>query len=227
MSKNRAKLTLDIGAKIRRSPYFHQASSSAIKDLLSISRIIFHAKSSFILCSGDITEEFLFVLDGKVNVYTQNINGRNVIIDICRAGNPLSIAPLLTGQPGLAHAQAMEDSIILHTAKEDFFAFLQKHPTIALNFLKITADRLSTMIVRLKHAVTDKAAYRILFTLQQMNRHLGNNIRTSTEEIGLLAGTAPETVSRLLKQLKAKGILTKDRKQISIIRPEILQDYAV
>lgn len=217
----------NIESIIRSSPYFQNASRKAIKELLSMSKIMFHARSSFILNAADVVSEFLFVLDGRVNIYMQSNDGRNLIIDICRAGTPFCIAPLFTQHPGLAHAQAQEDSIILHTRREAFLNFLQHHPSLALNFLKIRTDRLNTMIIRLRHAVTDKASYRILYTLQQMNRRLGNTLNVSIEEIGQFAGTAPETVRRLIKQLKAEDILTFKRGEINILNPTALHNFRI
>lgn len=227
MKKFKVESVQRIAAIIRSSPYFQNASLKAIKELLSISKIMFHARSTFILSLGDVVNEFLFVLDGRVNIYMQSHDGRNVIIDICRAGNPFCIAPLFTQHPGLAHAQAQEDSILLHTQRDAFLSFLQRHPSLALNFLKIRTDRLNAMIIRLRHAVTDKADYRILYTLQQMSWRLGDTLNVSAEEIGQFAGTAPETVRRLLKQLKAEGVLSFKRGQINILNPRALQNYRI
>jgi len=209
---------------LKSIPYF---SNLSLAELESIRRFVFEKtadRGEVILFEGEPAESVYFVVSGAVKVFKTSAEGKEQTLSIVRPGESFNDVPIFDGGANPASARAMGPVLLYGIRKSDMKAILRDHPQIALNVIKVLANRVRHLVslvedLSFKHVIGRVA--RILL------EHVGGEVRPGTrltqQEMAAMAGTAREVVGRSLKALEEQGAIKLDHHRIIITDKEALR----
>lgn len=106
---------------------------------------------------GDPADRFYVVKSGAVELFSQDHGGSKIFMDRCGPEQFFGELALFDGGPRAASAVALEDSTLMVLTRNDLIAFLEKHPTAAINMLTVVGRRLRSTGDQLRLHVTRNA----------------------------------------------------------------------
>ncbi|MFC1592638.1 Crp/Fnr family transcriptional regulator [Candidatus Omnitrophota bacterium] len=212
---------------LKSIPYFSGLSSA---ELDSIKQRVFERtaeRGNVILLEGEPAEALFFVTSGAVKVFKVSPAGKEQILSIVRPGESFNDVPVFDDGPNPASAQAMGPVVLYGIRKGEFKIILQNHPQIALNIIKVLAERVLQLVtlvegLSFRHVISRVA--KIL--LEHTDDGADRRPRLTQQEMAAMAGTAREVVARSLKEMEEEGLLRLDRHRIVITDKEALNKIA-
>jgi CRP/FNR family transcriptional regulator, cyclic AMP receptor protein len=95
-----------------------------------------------LFAEGSQSGKVALILSGTVKVSSERWTGEEVVLSMLRPGDVLGELAALDGKPHSATATVVETSDVLMIPADDFRAYVEAHPKMALLLLKILGDRL-------------------------------------------------------------------------------------
>ena len=205
-------------------PYFSGLSSA---ELNSVNRLVFEKtaeRGEVILLEGEPAEALFFVVSGVVKVSKTSAEGKEQILSIVRPGESFNDVPIFDEGPNPASAQAMGPVVLCGLIKDELKTILQDHPQVALNIIKVLADRMRQLVSLVEDLSFKHVIGRVVKILLE---HAGNGAtagpRLTQQDMAAMAGTAREVVARSLKALEEEGAIRLERHRIVITDKEALE----
>jgi CRP/FNR family transcriptional regulator, cyclic AMP receptor protein len=202
------------------------------KEIEVISRItaLKHClKGYLVFQEGEEGDALYIIVDGKVKVLIYDDEGREYILDIIGKDGLFGELSLIDELPRSANIVTIEDSIFLVINRFDFSKLLIDNPSITISILKTLSKRLRAADERIRGLAFLNVEGRILKYLIDFGERTGVKVKNyliiekgpSQIEIAVSCGCARETVSRMIKNLIEKGILSVVKKRYTIQLPEM------
>ncbi|HXZ94295.1 MAG TPA: Crp/Fnr family transcriptional regulator [Dehalococcoidia bacterium] len=209
---------------LKSIPYF---SGLGPAELESIRKLVFEKsadRAEMVLLEGESTANLYFVASGAVKVFKTSAEGKEQILSIVRPGESFNDVPIFDGGPNPASARTMGPVLLYGIRRNDMEAILRVHPRIALNVIKVLAERVRHLVslvedLSFRHVISRVA--KILF--EQTGGEMHRGPRLTQQEMAAMAGTAREVVGRSLKALEEEGAIRLDRHRIIITDKQALQ----
>jgi len=188
-------------------------------------REVFVPKGTIILQQKEQSFDLYILLSGKVKVTLTNKDGREVILDILKNGDFFGELSFLDNKPRSATVTAISDVKMLVLVKDVFLKILRENPdNIAINLLSGLAKRLrkaNDTIETLTFLDVSGRVAKILIDLANENGepltdgHVAIQCPTH-QSIANQIGASREAVTKAIKSLKSKGLITILGKEIVI-----------
>ncbi|MBP8625670.1 MAG: Crp/Fnr family transcriptional regulator [Syntrophorhabdaceae bacterium] len=198
-----------------------------IEDIRVISRIAnvkALPKGYMVFQEGEQGDALYIIIKGKVKVSLYDDDGREYILDIIGKDGFFGELSILDDLPRSANIITIEDCEFLVLKRDDFIKILMENPAITVNILKTIAARLRAADERIKGLAFFSVEGRILKYLIEIGEEIGVKVKNhiiiengpSQVEIASSCGCSRETVSRMLKSLVKKGIITVRKRQYTL-----------
>jgi CRP-like cAMP-binding protein len=207
---------------IARSPLFQGLPPAQCDSILaSASHSRFDAKQR-LFREGELGRFVGIIASGKVKVTLLSVCGEEVILNVKVPGDMIDG---LTVPPGSTHhvtVQSLEPCSVLLWDFVVFQSYLEHIPMLQRNMTRILAERLRSLEERFLELATEQVAPRLARTLVRLVQQtpqptLGSlHIGLSREELAQMIGTTLFTVSRLLSDWEARGVVLAKRKAILV-----------
>jgi len=168
------------------------------------------------------------VLSGILRVFKLSPNGREMTLYRIGPGETclISIACQLKGEDFPALAQIEEEAQLFMLPAGTCHAVLDKSPAWK-DFIITSMYRHLTEVMQTLEAVAfDRTDRRLVLWLLEQTGEKSGTVRCTHESIAVELGTAREVVSRLLGELRNKGLVTLGRGKIEITDPVKLKFLA-
>ncbi|MDD5583438.1 MAG: patatin-like phospholipase family protein [Candidatus Omnitrophica bacterium] len=149
MDKNEIKLILN------NTPTFNKLTPEEIDAFLVLCEVKEYKNGEIIYTQGDAPDYFYFLLKGRIVALTRQ-GVYESEIDLLKRGTSFGIISIFTDEPHSVTTKAIENSFVLRVGKEEFKGFINKHPTISLDF-----SRMLTQRVRAKTQEKPKKIFRV------------------------------------------------------------------
>ena len=125
-----------------------------------------------------------------------------------------------------ADAITMSDTVEASWSEGDFLGLLSSYPQIAMNLIRITAQRLQEMQERVRELATLRAEHRIAHAVLRLAKQTGRSTSSGVaiqvplrrKDIADIAGTTLHTASRLLAAWEKAGILANRSRMLTVRR---------
>ena len=160
---------------------------------------------------------------GKIKLSKLGDDGKEQIIRLVKAGDPLGYRALLSGDNYNSSAIALEDSGVCFIPKDLFLGILKNDSTLSLEMMKLLSDDLKKAELQITHLaqkpVRERVAEALLFIKETYGfEEDGQTIAAtfSREDIANIVGTATETAIRLLSELNKDHIIQLSGKKIIV-----------
>jgi CRP-like cAMP-binding protein len=124
-------------------------------------------------------------------------------------------------------AEATENSLVCLATRDDILQLLRERPDIALRLLDSVGSRLKSLEDRLEDAVFSPVKVRLTRFLLSSLDPADNSISGYTQaEIGDAIGALRQTITEVLGDLEAQGLIEVGRKQIRVMNRPALEEIA-
>lgn len=183
---------------------------------------------------GDPALELALVVGGRLKLSQVGADGQELIVRYVGPGEICALVALFPGQTYPVTAEAVAASTLLCWPRADLEHVMSEHPRVALNALRIQAERMQELTERLREIATERVAQRVARSLLRLARKAGRrtergveiDVPLSREDLARLAGTTVFTVSRLMADWEAAGIVEGGRGRVVIRFPHGLVSIA-
>ena len=208
---------------LRRTELFAKLDVSALNDIVRYGRSRRIPRGRTIFRRGDAAKACHLLLSGRVRI-AQADTGNDVIIRYVGPGQIFGALALFHSGRYLADATAITDCVEIQWSSAAITELMQRYPRIALNALAIVGRRLDELQHRFRELATESVDRRIAHTLLRLAKHAGRKVKggieisfpLSRKDFAAMSGTAHTTVSRILSDWQAKGIIISGRKRVFV-----------
>jgi len=180
-------------------------------------------KRQLIYEAGDTPVFVYCLLQGKVRRYLNYQDGRELSTDIHVCDHFFGYEAVLLNEPYSDNAAALEDSEIALIPRDVFFELLYNKPVVAGKFIRLLSGNIREKEEQMLCFAYDTVRKRVANALVQMAEKStppgedATVIRVSRDDLAALAGTANETISRMLADFRDEKILIKEGSTIRIL----------
>ena len=222
-------------ALLRAVPIFGELDEAAIIRLAErcVRRRL--PAGTVLFSTGESSRGLYIVETGRVRIYRVNPEGREQVLHIEGPGRAVAELPLFDGGNYPASAVTAEDSTLLFLPRQEFEQFYRNNADVAQAIIRALGRRLRHMVQLAETLAFRDVAARLALLLANYADRAGVEtpdgveltLDRTQEEIALEIGAARESVSRALKQLQKKGLLTpQSRDRFLIPDVERLRTHA-
>jgi len=202
--------------------------------LASVSVLKQYERGAAIFAEGDPADAFYVVAEGRVKVVKSTPSGKEVILEIFGAGDPLGAVMAYEGKPFPASARALEPTLCVVTPRESFFQLLVERPSLVRGLLSGLTMRLVELTNRLANLSGARVEERIARLFVQKLDELGRTERggeflplaLSRQEIADLAGTTIETAIRVMSRWGKNGVVRTEPGGFLVLERAALEQLA-
>ncbi len=178
------------------------------------------------LYEPDERREVLFLLKtGRVNIYRLSPEGKKLVIASIGPGTFFGEMALVGQGMYDSFAEAVEDSTACVMTRSDVERLLLAKPKVALRFLEAVGQRLRDSEARLEEIAFKNARSRVASLLLRLYQERGA-VDLSHQDLADRLGFSRETVTNVLDQFKADGLLETGRRKITIVKSDELEHIA-
>jgi len=174
-----------------------------------------------IFFEGDEAKGFYIVTGGQVKVFKMNPLGKEHILHIFGAGEPIGEVPVFHNQPFPASAEALVKSRLIYFPRKDFVNLIEKHPSVSLNMLALLSMRLRQFASQIENLslkeVPARLANYLIYVSEEQDNTDTIQLSVSKGQLASLLGTIPETLSRIFAKMSDEGLIRVEGRAITIL----------
>jgi len=184
-----------------------------------------------IFYEGDDCHGLYFVESGLVGVRKIDAEGSHVLLRLANPGDTLGYRPLLAGEPHRAGAEALQSSRVCFLPTKIMRRLLISNPELGAGFLKRTAKALGAADERFFESVTLTARIRFIHLLIILRERCGHIVEDGSlflelpltrRDIASMLGIRAESLSRLVHEIEAEGLIHFSGSQVTVANPDSL-----
>jgi CRP-like cAMP-binding protein len=181
-------------------------------------------RGSLIVQRGSVLPGIFAVGAGIIKLSVCGADSEERVLRVVFAGDSFGEPTALVRKPCLYDAFALTDATLLTIPTAAIFAFVQRDARFAQRLVVALAERSFGVLNEFAAAATQRGAQRLAGYLDALPRSNGSvQLPVSKTVVAALLGMKKETLSRLLHQFAAQGIIGVDRRAIAILDPTRLR----
>jgi CRP-like cAMP-binding protein len=216
---------------IKNCDLFSQVSPEDVAWLESRSQMRKFKRGEAVYLPEDSNDDILLVASGRVKICHSTPEGKHAILGFIDPGEIFGELILLDSNARReGTAEAAEKSVVIAIPKNELLAIVQKYPSIVLGVTKLIGVRRQRVERRLRNLLFRSNRDRVIHLLLELTEKYGKRseagielqIRLSHQEMASIIGSTRETVTVVLGQLQAEGLLTIARRRIVLLSTEKL-----
>jgi CRP/FNR family transcriptional regulator len=220
---------------LSRAPIFRRLSAEDREHLSRVARVATYERGARIFAEGDPSDFFYVVIAGRAKVYKTTPAGKDVILEIFTAGDPLGGVAVYEGRPFPASAAALAPTTCVLIPRRDFFELLEQHPSLVRGLLMGLTHRLVELTSRIAELsggrVEPRFARLFLKMADDSGRPAANGIlipvQLSRQELADMTGTTIETAIRIMSRWNKANLVRTERDGFLLVNRAELEDLAL
>lgn len=196
-------------------PLFAELHDDALLQLAGrcVTRTV--AAGNVLFTTGEECRGLYVIESGRVRIYRTDPAGREQVLHIEGPGRAVAELPLFDGGPYPASAVTTEDSTLVFLPRQAFEYLYRSQPDIAQAVIRALGRRLRHLVHLTETLAFRDVAARLAMLLVGYAERGGTKtaagveiaLDRTQEELAHEIGTARESVSRAMKQLRRKGLI--------------------
>lgn len=206
---------VQIPALLCQLPIFSELDDAAIRQLADRCVARNFAAGRVLFTAGDSCRGLYVIETGRVRVYRTSPDGKEQVLHIEGPGRAVAELPLFDGGAYPASAITAEPSRLIFLARDDFESMYLTHPDVAQAIIRGLGKRLRHLVHVTETLAFHDVAARLAMLFVGYAERAGTKtpagielkIDRTQEELSLEIGTARESVSRAMRQLKRSGLI--------------------
>ncbi len=200
-----------IPGEIRNHRLFEDLSEAHLAHLMGFARITSYNKAETVFVQGAPCEGLFVVLSGVVRLFKASQDGREHVVEVIRAGQSFAEAAVFADIPYPVHADALGPCRLVFLPKEPYLAFLRAHPENLFAMMATLSARMHQLVVKVERLTLSDALQRVAgYLLDMADAQQVVRLDVTKATLASQLGLTPETLSRSLSTLQAKGLIQMD-----------------
>ena len=132
----------DTTDQLKKMDWFEELPDNMLDALAQKVRKHILSKDQILFNKGDEGDSLFAILSGRVKIFTQDNQGREVALNRVGTGEIIGEMALLDYEPRSASVVALEKTTALELSREDFMGILKRQPDLALSVIRNLSSRL-------------------------------------------------------------------------------------
>jgi CRP-like cAMP-binding protein len=215
---------------LKRCDLFEQLPPEQAHRLESRALIRTFPRRSLIYSPTQPGQSVMVLASGRVKIKDITADGKETILAFIEEGEIFGELALLDEEPRHEYAEAVENCQVLLIPRDDLLALMTTRPDVALSITRLVGLRRRRIENRLRNVLflssRDRMVRLLLELMASHGSRTGNQcvirLRLSHQELASLIGVTRETVTVVLGQLQAGGLIMVQRRRITVIDCEQL-----
>ena len=218
--------------KWRSEPFFCNLDPAALKvfDTLAFTNV--YPQGAVLFAEAQPVRGIFLVCRGSVKLSISSGDGKTLITHIAQQGEVLGLSSAFTGNPYKSTAETLEPTQVNFVRREDFLRFTREYRDASMRAAKqlsqeCEADSDHIRALGLSHSAAEKLAHLLILWSNERGKPSDAGVRLQLlmthEDISQLIGTSRETVTRLLKDFRDKGIIAIRGSTLTIVNKGALE----
>jgi CRP/FNR family transcriptional regulator len=204
---------------LRSSTLYRNLTGEDQKRLAAVSLAKSYERGETIFSEGDSPDFLVTIASGRVKVVKLIPSGKEIILEIFGAGDPVGAVVAYEGRPYPASAVAIEPVQCILVRRSEFFALFERHPTFVRGFLTGMAQRIVELTRRIPEVAGGRVETRFARLFLKLADRMGEArgaarfipMALSRQELADLTGTTIETCIRIMSRWGKEGVVTTER----------------
>lgn len=185
------------------------------KEDYKLGEILIYKKNTCIKKEQDYCKEIFIVLEGEIKISSYQINGKEDIYNIINAGNMFANNLIFSDYNYyLGDVIALKDAKLFRIEKENFLNILQKNTAFLNAFCTISSQETIKEKLKIKILSKSNIEERFCYYLSLNNGTITSSIQSLADILFLQR----PSLSRVISQLIARGIIKKENKTITLLK---------
>ncbi len=213
---------------------FRDLSQDAWEELRRLMHPLRMGAGEVIFREGMPSFGLYIICRGKVKLAKHTRGGRSQVLKLLGPGEILGEKTLFDGETYTCYAKTLEPSQLMFIPRNDFLAFVRRHPEVAIRLVEKLSRELKAFGDRLVEIASRSAKERVARVLWELAKAFGKEteegldvgLKLPRAELAEMASTSTETVIRILSELAERGIICLDGARIIIKKPDTLRTLA-
>jgi CRP/FNR family transcriptional regulator, cyclic AMP receptor protein len=184
-----------------------------------------YPQGSVLFSEGDPARGVFMMCRGSVKLSVGSGDGKLLITRIVHAGEALGLSSVISGHDYRATAETIEPCQVKFVKREDFVRWMNeyheacRHASVQLSEeCEVSNDHIRAL--GLSHSAAEKLAHMLLNWAAEEGKEQDGSIKVQMlmthQDISQIIGTSRETVTRLLKEFRDKGLVTLKGSSLTI-----------
>ena len=220
----------NIHAALKQSPLFSSLTELQLERVYRHSRIVELKEGQLLFAQGEDVAYFYLVLSGKIKLFRMSPDGQEKIIEFAPAGNVFAEALMFVDQPSYpVSTAALEPTEVLGIDARDFKAMLWDSVETCFLLMGDMSIRLRRLVHEIDTISMHTGACRVAAYLLESLPGESNSVELDVPKnmIAARLSIKPETFSRIVKNLRSRGIISVDDNRITIHDRKKLQELSI
>ena len=215
---------------LKGCPLLARIPSEDLRRHCPTARIVAIRHRGTIYRQGEPGRTVFCVLDGQVTIARVNSDGATLTTAALGPGDFFGSA--LSGAAQAEDTARAKGIVSLWRAPiDEWRRLLMNHPTVALDFVSLLAQRHGQMERRLESFAFKRTEARLAETFRELSggfatrcdHGFGKHLRLTQQELADLVGASRPVVSTILNKLRDKGVLGYNREYVCVRRFEDIE----
>ena len=192
-----------------------------------------YKKGEVLIRVDDDPDGVFHLTSGTVKEYAISKKGEELVINVFK---PISFFPMswaINQTTNAYYYEALEDIEVWKAPREQVVEFIKENPDVLFNLMSRVYKGIDGILMRMIYLMSGEAYSRVITELLIAVKRFGKpnggavELHLSEKDIAGQAGMARETVSREIKILKDKGLVTFNKNILTIENPDRLEDELI
>jgi CRP-like cAMP-binding protein len=219
----------EIALRMKRISHFKGIKPEDLMEIIRAGQITRFSAGEYIFIESLDCFGICVLLKGEVSLNCLGPEGQENIIKVIKPVIMFNEVAALDGGGNPVTAIAVKDSLVWHADYETFQYGLERFPQLGLGLLPVLARRNRQILGKysdLSFLEVKERLIRLLLDLSYYGEKVISRKEYSIQVLGSHIATVPALVSRILGDLRKKGLIEATRTEITILKPEELEQIA-
>jgi len=182
------------------------------------------SKGQVIYSQEDRAEALFLLKRGRVSIYRLTPSGKRLELATIGPKAFFGEMPQLGESLRHAFAEAAEESLLCVMSRADVERLICEQPQVALRMIEVLGRRLAASEARLEELAYRSAPARVAAVLLRLTEgRTGTEVAVTHQEIGDIIGALRETVTKILDEFQADGLVELRRGHVLLLNAERLR----
>lgn len=225
----------DIEAVLKATPVFRKLADADRATVARAASVRTYRKGETIFEQDSPSEAFYTIASGRVKIFKMLPTGKDIILEVFGAGDPLGAIAVYDDRPFPASAVALEDTTCVIIPRQAFFSLLEAHPSLVRGLMLGMTVRMVELTNRLAEMSGSRIEPRFARLFLKLASDMGQADRgggtfipllLSRQELADMTGTTIETAIRIMSRWGKQDIVRTEKDGFILIDRAKLEDVA-
>lgn len=223
----------DILHFLKQFPVFKDLSDSEMEPIVDFAHSRKYEAGTIVFMQHEPLTNVYFIQKGKVKIYKTDYEGKEQIVNVLQQDDMFPHQGFFRSGNYPAHAEILEDAILINIPILSFENFLLTHPEISVKMFRVLSEIIIDLQKRLEEKILYSVNDQIILLLLRLAKKNGKKINEdeyrltvhlTNRELANMIGSSRETISRTLTQLRKEEVISADEDGFIIINQTKLKE---